>query len=282
MAQIRKALTQRVLNELEGFAGKDNTAYETMWEAFGSVLKEGLYEDFERRDQLLKLVRFQSTAGTGWRSLAQYVADLKANQTEIYYLAGDSLERLKASPQLEAARARGIEVLLLTDPVDHFWTSAAPGFEGKPLKSLTLGDVDLTPIPLLDSEKKDEKEPPADNKGLVEGLKEALKDRVSDVRISKRLVSSAVCLVASGRGPDLGLEKLLSRQERGVGLKPVLEVNAEHPLVRKAGAAFASASDDANDLAELLLDQAHILDGEAPADPAKFAEQMNRLVLKGL
>jgi molecular chaperone HtpG len=253
-----------------------------MWEAFGPVLKEGLYEDFERRDQLLKLARFRSTSGPGWRSLAQYVADIRPNQTDIYYLAGDSLERLKASPQLEAARARGVEVLLLTDPVDHFWTSAAPGFEAKPLKSLTQGDVDLSLIPLLDSGGKETKEPPAESKGLIDGLKGALGDRVSDVRISKRLVASAVCLVAPGRGPDLGLEKLLSRQERGAGVKPILEVNAEHPLVRRAASAFASSSEDAKDLAELLLDQAHILDGEAPADPAKFTERMNRLVLRGL
>ncbi len=282
VAQIRKALTQRMLNELETFAGKDGVGYETLWETFGSVLKEGLYEDFERRDQILKLARFKSTNGTGWRSLSQYVADMKPNQTDIFYLAGDSIERLMSSPQLEAARARGVEVLLLTDPVDHFWSSAGNAFDGKPMRSLTQGDVDLSLIPLLDSEKKDEKESAPDSKGLIEGMKAALGERVSDVRISKRLVSSAVCLVASGRGPDLGLEKILSRQERGVGAKPVLEVNADHPLVRRVGEAFSGAKDDANDLAELLLDQAHILDGDAPADPAKFAERMNRLLLKGL
>jgi molecular chaperone HtpG len=282
VAQIRKALTQRVLNELEGFAGKDGVAYETMWEAFGPVLKEGLYEDFERRDQLLRIARFKSTSGPGWRSLAQVVADMKPNQTDIYYLAGDSIERLQASPQLEAARARGVEVLLLVDPVDHFWSSAAPGFDGKPMKSLTQGDVDLSLIALLDTEKKDEQRPSSDSKGLIEGMKAALSERISDVRVSKRLVSSAVCLVAAGRGPDLGLEKILSRQERGAGVKPVLEVNEEHPLVRRVGDAFARGSDEAAELAELLLDQAHILDGEAPADPAKFAERMNRLLLKGL
>ena len=282
VAQIRKALTQRVLSELEGFAGKDGAGYETLWEAFGPVMKEGLYEDFERRDHLLKLARFKSTAGTGWRSLAQYIADMKPNQADIYYLAGDTIERLQASPQLEAARARGVEVLLLTDPVDHFWSSAGNGFEGKPLRSLTQGDVDLSLVPLAEPESKDPKEPATDSKGLVDGLKSALGDRVSDVRLSKRLVSSAVCLVASGRGPDLGLEKILSRQERGVGAKPVLEVNAEHPLVRRVGAAFAASDGNAADLAELLLDQAYILDGEAPADPAKFTERMNRLLLKGL
>jgi molecular chaperone HtpG len=282
VAQIRRALTQRMVSELETFAGRDRVGYETVWETFGPVLKEGLYEDFERREALLRLARFRSTSGPGWRSLADYVSDLKPNQTEIYYLAGDSLERLKASPQLEAARARGVEVLLLTDPVDHFWSSAAPGFEGKPLKSLTQGDVDLTPIALVDAEKKESPAPAPDSQSLIDGLKGALGDRVSDVRLSKRLVASAVCLVAPGRGPDLGLEKLLARQERGAGVKPVLEVNADHALVKRVGAAFAAASPEAPDLAELLLDQAHILDGVAPADPAAFAERMNRLLMKGL
>ena len=150
VAQIRKAVTGRVLAELETLAGKDAAAFAKVWEAFGRVLKEGIYEDPERRDQLLALARFATTKDGGLRSLAEYVADLKPNQTEIYYLVGDSIERLKASPKLEAARARGVEVLLLTDPVDAFWTSMPLGFEGKPLKSLSQGDVDFGLVPLLE------------------------------------------------------------------------------------------------------------------------------------
>ena len=149
VGQIRKALTSRVLSELEGLAGRDAGAYDSVWDAFGAVLKEGLYEDRERRETLLRLARFRSTV-PGWRSLKDYVGALRPNQTEIYYLVGDSLERLKASPQLEAARARGIEVLLLNDPIDHFWTATGPSFDGKPLKSLTHGDVDLSLVPPQD------------------------------------------------------------------------------------------------------------------------------------
>jgi molecular chaperone HtpG len=149
VAQIRRALTSRVLAELETLAEKDAGAFEKIWEAFGSLLKEGLYEDFERRDQLLALARFATTAGSA-RSLKQYVADLRPNQTEIYYLAGESLERVKANPKLEAARARGIEVLLLTDPVDAFWTAAPLGYEGKPLKSLSQGEINLDLVPRLE------------------------------------------------------------------------------------------------------------------------------------
>ena len=285
VAQIRKALTGRVLSELEAQASRDAKAYETLWETFGSVMKEGLYEDFERRDQLLKLARFRSTNGEGWRSLADYVAGMKENQTEIYYLVGDSVERLKASPQLEAARSRGLEVLLLTDPIDHFWTASVDGYEGKPLRSLTKGDVDLSLIPVDDHNEVKPADAAAnvDSGVLLAKLKAALSASVSDVRASKRLVSSAVCLVAPGGGPDLGLDRLLSRQERGTGQLPVLEVNTDHALVRAIAARVAAGDEtEARDLGALLLDQAHILDGERPTDPAAFAERMNRLLVAAL
>ena len=149
--QIRKALTGRVISELESLAEKDAETFGKIWEAFGAVLKEGIYEDHERREQLLALARFDTTAGKA-RSLKQYVADLKPNQTEIYYLVGESADRLKSNPKLEAARARGIEVLLLSDPVDAFWTMMPRDFEGKPLKSLSKGEVDFGLVPLLDEQ----------------------------------------------------------------------------------------------------------------------------------
>jgi len=282
VAQIRKAVTARVLSELEAFASKDEAGYVRFIETFGAVLKEGLYEDFERREQLLGLSRFKSSNGQEWRSLAQYAAALRPNQTEIYYLAGDNLERLAASPQLEGARARGIEVLLLTDPVDAFWVSMRPDYHGKPFKSLTQGDVDLSLVPLLEGATA---APEGDGKAavLAARLKEALGSSVSDVKLSKRLVKSAVCLVAPNMGPDLTLERMLSRQDKGFGAKPVLEINAEHPLVAAyVTKAAAASADEVSDLAHLLLDQARILDGEPPVDPAKFAELLNRLVIRGL
>ncbi|RZI39145.1 molecular chaperone HtpG, partial [Herbaspirillum sp. HC18] len=142
LAQIRKAVATRVVSELESLADKDPDNFAKIWEAFGPVLKEGIYEDFERREKLLSLSRFTTTAGEK-RSLKQIIADFKPNQTEIYYLVGDSIERLKSNPRLEAATARGIEVLLLSDPVDAFWTSMPSEFDGKPLKSLSQGDLNL-------------------------------------------------------------------------------------------------------------------------------------------
>jgi molecular chaperone HtpG len=284
VAQIRKAVTGRVIAELESLAGNDAERFGKVWEAFGSVIKEGLYEDYERRDQLLALARFGTTKDGGPRTLKQYVADVKPNQTAIYYLVGDSVERLKSNPKLEAARARGIEVLLLTDPVDAFWTSQQLGFEGKPLKSLSQGDVDFSLVPLLDKEGDAQpKAAPVDDAVIVAAVKAALGERVSDVRASQRLTDSAACLVAQGSGPDRELERLLARQNRETASKPILEINTRHPLVRAVSDAKLGARDtDVVDLAELLLDQAQILDGEVPTDPAAFASRMNRLIARGL
>ena len=285
VAQMRKALTGRLISELETVAEKQPETYVKIWDAFGRVLKEGIYEDQERRDDLLKLARFTTTVGET-RSLAQYVTDMKPNQTDIYYLVGDSIERLKSNPKLEAARARGIEVLLLTDPVDAFWTAMQAGYEGKPLKSLSQGEVDFGLVPLLDESKPAEPEPASavvDDAIVIAAVKTALGERVSDVRASQRLTDSAACLVAGGFGMDRELERLLAQQNRGTGAKPILELNMRHPLTRAlAQAQKEQKSDDVGDLASLLFEEAQILDGELPDDPAAFAARLNRLVTRGL
>src|ERR1700723_235296 len=175
LVQIRKAVTSRLIGEFETLADKEPESFDKIWDAFGPVIKEGIYEDFERREKLLALSRFSTTTGEK-RSLKQYVSDFKPNQTEIYFLAGDSIERLKGNPKLESATARGIEVLLLTDPVDAFWTSGPLDFEGKPLKSLSQGDVDFSLIPLLDDSKKDETKP-EDEATIIAAIKLHLGDR---------------------------------------------------------------------------------------------------------
>ncbi|MGY8708377.1 molecular chaperone HtpG [Bradyrhizobium sp. 18BD] len=281
LAQIRKAVATRVVSELESLAEKDPENFAKIWDAFGAVLKEGIYEDFERREKLLTLSRFTSTSGEK-RSLKQIVADFKPNQTEIYYLVGDSLERLKSNPRLEAAAARGIEVLLLSDPVDAFWTSMPTEFEGKPLKSLSQGDLNLDLIPRVDETDEAKKdEPVADEAATIAVIKAALGERVSDVKASTRLTSSASCLVADSQGPSRELERILAQQNRGMRTRPVLEINLRHPVVSAIARAQAG-SRDVDDLSLLLLEQAQILDGELPEDPAAFAARLNRLVLQGL
>lgn len=281
LAQIRKAVATRVVSELESLAEKDPDNFAKIWDAFGPVLKEGIYEDFERREKLLSLSRFTTTAGDK-RSLKQVIADFKPNQTEIYYLVGDSIERLKSNPRLEAATARGIEVLLLSDPVDAFWTSMPSEFDGKPLKSLSQGDLNLDLIPRIDDQDESKKdEPAADEAATIAVIKAALGERVSDVKASTRLTSSASCLVADSQGPSRELERILSQQNRGMKTKPILEINLRHPLVTAVTKAQAG-SKVVDDLSLLLLEQAQILDGELPEDPAAFATRLNRLVLQGL
>ena len=284
LAAIRKGATSRVLAELERLADKEPEAYTKIWDLFGVVLKEGVYEDFERRDALLALARFKTTGPADtWRSLKDYVAAFKPNQTAIYYLAGDDLARLKSSPHLEGFRARGIEVLLLADPVDSFWVMSAPSFDGKPLKSVTQGAADLAAIPLLDAKEAPAPELADNVKQFLAFMKNTLGDTVAEVRASERLTDSAVCLVAADAGPDRALERILAGAGRlNTASKPILEVNPRHQLV----VALAGLGGDQRTLKEdavyLLLDEARVLEGDRPADPRAFSERLARVLEKSV
>lgn len=276
---IGRNVTSRVLAEIGKLSEADPGAFLSLMETFGPVLKEGLYEAPERRDDLFGLVRFRTTAGDGWRSLAEVVRDFRENQTAIYYALGESREQVLASPHLEGYAARGIEVLVLTDPVDAFWVQTALGFDGKPFRSVTQGAADLDALPRLDAGAGEEA-PAAEAAGLVAVLKEALAGKVSDVRLSQRLASSPVCLVAADFGLDRLAERLMSRHENGrLGAPPVLEINPSHALVRALAARCAAGDTGAaTAAAPLLFGQARILDGEAPDDPAAFAAALTALM----
>jgi molecular chaperone HtpG len=274
VAAIRKAVTNKVLAELKKAAESDEAAFRKVWEVFGPVIKEGLYEDMERRDQLYDIARFTTTRGE-WVSLKDYVGRLQENQTAIYYLTGEDARKAAASPQLEGYKARGVEVLLLTDPVDSFWVRTALGFDGKPFKSVTQGAADLDLIKPKDEAAADQKDDVA-AATLVAALKQALGGKVKDVRCSKRLTESAVCLVSDG-AMDRTLEKLLSRQkDSGISVSaPILEVNAGHALLKAlARQVQEKGAASVEDAAQLLLDQAFILEGEPVPDPAGFARRM--------
>lgn len=282
LSAIKKGVTSRVLSELSKLAEQDGDTFAKIWENFGAVIKEGIYEDFERRAQLLGLARFKTTAASdGRRSLKDYVGALRENQTAIYYIAGDDAERIANSPQLEGFRARGIEVLLLSDPVDSFWVSGAPEFEGKPFKSVTQGAADLSLIPLLDNATPPSAETSEAVQALLAAMKEVLADQIADVRASDRLTDSAVCLVAAEDGPDRQFERLLTaggRIERAS--KPILEVNPRHAMIQ--GLAEVQNEAVRSDVANLLLDAARVLDGERPTDAKAFSERLSRLVALGL
>ena len=292
VASISKAVTNRVLTELKKTTEKDAELYGKVWSAFGAVIKEGLYEDMERRDDLLELVRFRSTETEDQsRSLKDYVAAMKENQTAIYYVTGENAAQIASSPQIEGFKARGLEVLLLTDPVDSFWTTSVLGFDGKPFKSITQGAADLDSIPAAEAEneedKADEEETDATAVGtLTSVLKQALGERVADVRQSQRLTTSPVCLIADEKGMDRGLEKILAaRNDVDMPQIPrILEINPKHAVIRAlaARAKTDGASDDLQDAAELLYDQALILEGEPVSDAAAFSARLSKLMASGL
>jgi molecular chaperone HtpG len=273
-----------VLGDLEKLAEKEPDDYTKVWEHFGGVLKEGIYEDFERRDALLALARFKSTAsGDGWRSLKDYIGALKENQTAIYYLAGDDIGRLENSPHLEGFRARGVEVLYLPDPVDSFWVTSAPSFEGKPFKSVTQGAADLALIERLDAEAALAAELAPSVNDFIAFVKLTLGDAVADVRASERLTDSAVCLVAPDSGPDRALERILAGAGRlNAASKPILEVNPRHDIVVALAALGDGDRAFKEDAAHLLFDEARVLDGERPADARSFSERLARVLGRSL
>ena len=284
-AAIKKGVTNRVLGDLTKMAENDADKFKDVWENFGPVLKEGLYEDPERRDGLFKLARFVSTKHPdGGRTLAQYVAELRANQTAIYYLVGDDLARLKTSPQLEGFRARGIEVLLLPDPVDAFWVSNSVGFDGKPFKSVTQGAADIKAVPMAEgADQPSDAEVGPKVATLLAFMKQTLEAAVDDVRASDRLSESPACLIAPEYGPDRRLEKILAQHGKlGQQTKPVLEVNPTHPLVAALAERYgdAAARNSIEDAAWLLHDEARIMDGELPTDAAAFAARLRRVMEK--
>jgi molecular chaperone HtpG len=280
VAVIRKAVTNRVLAELKKCADTDTATFAKIWKAFGPVIKEGLYEDMERRDELFAIARFRTTKGEDV-SLKEYVGRLVNNQTAIYYLTAEDARKAQASPQLEGFAARGIEVLLLTDPVDSFWVRTAIGFEGKPFRSVTQGAADLDRMPLPEGSPAPEKDDAAVGT-LMAVIKQTLGDAVTEVRKSARLTDSPVCLVADASGLDRTLERLLSRQgDTHIKVSPpVLEINAGHPLIvaLAARAKAAGASAELEEAARLLLDQAYILEGEPVADPAGFAKRLSAVM----
>lgn len=281
LAHIKRGVTRRVLGDLVKFAN-DAKAYDVFWGNFGAVLKEGLYEDADHRDDLLKLLRCHSTHGEGVTSLADYVARMKEGQTEIYYICGESVEKLQRNPHLEGYRAKGVEVLLLTDTVDDFWPNTVIEFDGKKLKSVTRGNNDLGQIAGdADGAKDESKTDEAQTSSLVALLKLTLGDAVKDVRTTERLTESPVCLVADDGDLDIHLERFLKQHNQiKTPSKRILEVNAKHPLITKMAerAGQAGASDVLADYAWLLLDQARLIDGEVLPDATAFAARLSKVM----
>ena len=295
LAKIKKALTKRVFNELKKKAEKAPGEYAEFWGNFGAVIKEGLYEDFDNRDVLMELTRFRSTTQEGLISLKDYVERMPEGQDAIFYIAREDAEAIAQSPQLEGFKAKGIEVLLLTDPVDEFWIPSIGAFEEKTFKSATRGGAELSAIGKDKSDSDAKSEDGATSDGgpdnakvepLIAAFKVALGDKVKDVRTSERLTDSPVCLVADDGDMDMNIERLLKQHNQLSESTPrVLEINADHALITKlAKKAKAAKGIDAavEEAAFLLLDQARIVEGEPIADPLAFSRRMAAVMEKGL
>jgi molecular chaperone HtpG len=277
VAQIRSAVIKRVLDLLERLASSEAEKYARFWQTFGNVLKEGVAEDWSNRERLLKLARFASTAGEGATqsvSLDDYISRMKPGQEEVYYLTADSHAAAAGSPQLEALRARGIEVLLLSDRIDEWMTSHVHEYAGKRLRNVAKGEIDFGKLgeaagsPSVDAEAA---------APLVERLKSLLGEQVADVRVSRRLTDSAACLVLGEGQMALHLARLLKQAGHDVPeSRATLEVNPSHPLLAR----FATEADElkARDLAWVVHDQAVLAEGGQLEDPAGFLRRVNALI----
>ena len=250
--------------------------YTKFYAEFGAVLKEGLGEDFANKDRLAKLLRYASTTtDTATVSLQDYKARMKEGQDAIYYITADTLAAAKNSPQIEVFKKKGIEVLCMTDRVDEWSLNYLHDFDGTPMQSVAKGAVDLGK--LQDEDEKKAAEVAAEgSKELVAKLKEALKDKAEDVRVTTRLVDSPACLVV----PDHGMSTQLARMLKQAGQsapesKPILEINAEHALIKK----LHTDAVHFNDLAHIVFDQALLAEGGLPDDPAAYVKRVNALLV---
>ncbi len=276
ISKIRTAVTKRILKDLAKLAQEDAPGFATFWGQFGAALKEGLYDADQHRDDIFNVCRFYSTHDDGNTliSLDEYINRMHADQDNIYYISGENVEALKHSPQIEGFKAKGIEVLFMTDTVDDFWLQQVTDYKDKKFKSVTKGDVHL------DKDEKEE-EQSEEATALLDQFKEILKDEVSEVRASHRLTDSPVCLVAPEEGTDMHMERVLKLHQNYQGTtKPVLEINTHHALIEKLGQ--ITDKKEIEEAAHLLMDQARIIQGEPLKNPAAFARRMSLFMEKGL
>ena len=276
---IRAGSVKRVLSMLEDLVENHTDKYATFWKEFGRVLKEGVGEDYANKDRIAKLLRFASTSDDQEEqavALADYVGRMKPGQDKIYYVTAESFAAAKASPHLEIFRKKGVEVLLLADRVDEWVVASLTEFDGKKLQSIAKGDLDLGS--LEDEAEKQEKEKEAGEfKDLIERIKGTLGDKVKEARVTHRLTESPACLVADANDMSANLERLLKAAGQKVpGMKPILEVNPQHPVVQRL-----RRIDDASvfdDWTHILFDQALLAEGGQLEDPASFVKRLNKLL----
>ena len=274
--KISKVLIKRILSELNKKLNKDPEGYDKFWAQFGKVLKEGLYEDFENRDKIAGIIRVFSLKHDKLITLKDYSTELALGQDQIFYLTSETLSQARKSPHLEGFKAKGVDVLLMTDPIDAFWMSQMGKFGDKSFISISRDSYDLSGVGEV--EDKEPEVPEKDSSEILERIKNALTDKVEDVKISSNLKESPVRLVAGQAGLDYNLERILKAQNPTFeSSKKILEVNIDHPLIQKMIDLDITLSDS---LSRVLFEQARIADGEMPSDPYKFSQDLFEIALK--
>ena len=289
VAKISKSLVGKILRELKKIADKDKAKYIQFWNEFGQVLKEGLYEDLERKDTLLELARFSNNENDDLISLEDYVNTMDKNQKDIYYIAADTKSQALSSPHLEGFKSKGIKVLVMADPIDQFWLSMAGQFKEKNFVSITQGEIDLDNIKSdkKDPKNKDTKKDDVDKKftNLIAHLKASLGQNVKDIRLTSKLTDSPACLVADKGDMDVAMENLMKQRDPNYqGAPRILEINPDHALVEKMNKLLSDKKHNnlVDDAGTLLFEQARMMEGKLPSDPTKFAKIMNNFLVKGV
>lgn len=277
---IRGGTVKKVLSALEGMAKNEPENYQTFWQEFGKVMKEGIVDDHSNRNRIARLLRFSSTHDDNPKpliALEDYVSRMKEGQDKIYYITAENFTAAKSSPHLEIFRKKGIEVLLLADQVDEWLVTHLTDFEGKPLQSVTKGELDLGEVET--EEEKQEVEKVAEQlKPLVERLKTTLGEKVKEVRLTYRLTNSPACLVADEHGMDASLERLLKAAGQSIGgSQPILEINPNHPLIHSLKE--EGNEDRFKDWSFILFDQALLSEGAQLEDPAGFVSRLNTMLI---
>ena len=290
VSKISKSLVGKILRELKKVSEKNVDGYKSFWKEYGAVLKEGLYEDAERKETLLDLCRFSTNENDEIMSLSSYLEKMPENQKDIYYISAETRSQALASPHLEGFKSKNIPVLIMTDAIDQFWLPMIGSFKDKKFTSITQGQINLDD---LDAKNKDKKSDSKDQKekqdkefvDLIAQMKVVLGEQVKDIRLSSKLTDSPVCLVADDGDMDIAMEQLMAQRDTNYkGAPRILEINGDHSLIKNMKSLLSKKenNDLVSDAGTLLFEQARLLEGKMPADPAQFSKIMNQFLLKAI
>jgi len=290
VAKISKSLVGKIIRELKKVSEKNKEGYNNFWKEYGAVLKEGLYEDAERKDNLLDLCRFSTNESEDTISLAEYLEKMPETQKDIYYIAAETNAQALASPHLEGFKSKNIPVLIMTDAIDQFWLPMIGSFKEKKFTSITQGQINLDDLDAKTKDKKpnDKEEKEKQDKqfvDLIAQLKVVLGDQVKDIRLSSKLTDSPVCLVADDGDMDIAMEHLMAQRDTNYkGAPRILEINGDHLLIKNMKSLIEKKdnNDLVSDAGTLLFEQARLMEGKMPADPAQFSKIMNQFLLKAI